>query len=229
MDAVIKIGGSLSKKPEKLRGLAQTISEIAQKNEIVVVPGGGEFADVVRDFDQTFHLSDQVAHKMARLGMDQFGLLLSDIIPKSRTASNFDEVLECPSSKGVPIFLSSHLIFEKDPLENSWIVTSDTIAAYVATQLKADNLILATDVDGLFTKDPSKYESAEFISKIGASELLSWTESACVDRYLPRFLAAKKIKCFVVNGYYPERIRAILTGKRTKCTLINDDAEKISL
>ena len=222
MDAVIKVGGSLSKSPEKLKLLAQTLSEIAQKYEIVIVPGGGEFADVVRDFNRIFHLSDQVAHKMAILGMDQFGLFLSDITPKSRTISKFDEVPECSASKSVPIFLPSKLIFEKDPLENSWDVTSDSIAAYIAAQLNASKIILATDVDGIFSQDPRKCKNVKLIPKIGANELLSWTESTGIDPYLPRFLSTNKIKCYLANGNYPERIKAILSGKCTKCTLINN-------
>jgi aspartokinase-like uncharacterized kinase len=47
MDAVIKIGGSLAEDPAALRALCNRLGEIAKKYRIVVVPGGGKFADVV--------------------------------------------------------------------------------------------------------------------------------------------------------------------------------------
>ena len=45
---VVKVGGSLALFPEKLRNLCAKISEISKEHKLIVVPGGGEFADVVR-------------------------------------------------------------------------------------------------------------------------------------------------------------------------------------
>jgi aspartokinase-like uncharacterized kinase len=56
-----------------------------------VVPGGGEFADVVRCLDERFSLTCGVSHRMAILGMDQYGLLLSDLMPNSVTVCKLEE------------------------------------------------------------------------------------------------------------------------------------------
>jgi hypothetical protein len=64
MDAVMKIGGSLAEDPERLRALCTKLSEFAKKYAIVVVPGGGRFADVVRDFDKRFILFSGISHRM---------------------------------------------------------------------------------------------------------------------------------------------------------------------
>ena len=45
------------------------------------MPGGGEFADAVREHDRRFGLRPQTAHRMAILAMDQFGWALADLIP----------------------------------------------------------------------------------------------------------------------------------------------------
>ena len=50
-------------------------------HRIVVVPGGGPFADAVRDFDRSLGLSPHTAHWMALLAMDQYGHVLADRIP----------------------------------------------------------------------------------------------------------------------------------------------------
>jgi aspartokinase-like uncharacterized kinase len=220
MDAVIKIGGSLAEDPERLRALCHKLSELAKEYAIIVVPGGGRFADVVRDFDQRFTLSNDVSHRMAILGMYQFGLLLSDIMPNSRVFHRLERGKDLGEAKTAPIFLPLNLMFEEDPFENSWDVTSDSIAAYVANRLHARKVVLATDVDGIFTSNPKKNSDAKLIKRMSAKKLLSSNQRTSVDTFLPKLLLEVKIDCYVVNGKYPARVEAILTGQRTTCTLI---------
>jgi aspartokinase-like uncharacterized kinase len=220
MDAVIKIGGSLAEEPERLRALCTKLSEFAKKFAIVVVPGGGRFADVVRDFDQRFTLSSGISHRMAILGMDQFGLLLSQIIPDSCATYLLNDAKQLSEIRVVPIFLPSRLMFKEDPLENSWDVTSDSIAAYVAGRLRVAKVLLVTDVDGIFTKDPKKHSGATLIEQLSAEDLLKLNKRTSVDRYLPKLLLESQIDCYVVNGKHPERIEAILAGQQATCTLI---------
>ena len=220
MDAVIKVGGSLAENPAVLKTLCTRLSEIAKKHSIVVVPGGGKFADAVREFDQRYALSADAAHRMAILGMDQFGLLLAQIVPNSCATYSLSDAKQLSERKAVPIFLPSRLMFEENPLEASWDVTSDSIATYVASKLKADKVILVTDVDGIFTSDPKKHPDAKLIPKLSVSELLAFSQRTSVDKFLPKLLLKTRLDCYVVNGAYPERIAAILAGQRTVCTLI---------
>jgi aspartokinase-like uncharacterized kinase len=225
MDAVIKIGGSLAEDPERLRALCTKLSEFAKKYAIIVVPGGGRFADVVRDFDQRFTLSSEVSHRMAILGMDQFGLLLSQIIPNSCATYLLSDAQQLSEIRVVPIFLPSQLMFKEDSLENSWNVTSDSIAAYVASRLHAAKVLLVTDVDGIFMEDPRKHADATLIERLSAEELLKLNKRTSVDRYLPKLLLKSQIDCYVVNGKHPERIEAILAGQQAACTLISARTE----
>jgi hypothetical protein len=220
MDAVIKVGGSLAEEPERLKALCTKLSEFAKKYAIVVVPGGGRFADVVRDFDQRFTLSSEVSHRMAILGMDQFGLLLSQIIPDSCATYLLNDAKQLSEIRVVPVFLPSRLMFKEDPLENSWDVTSDSIAAYVAGRLRVAKVLLVTDVDGIFTKDPRKHADAVLIERLSAEELLKFNQRTSVDRYLPKLLLDVQVDCYVVNGKRPERIEAVLAGQQATCTLI---------
>ena len=217
MEAVLKVGGSLADDPASLTRLCQELSALAKAHRIAVVPGGGEFADTVRKLDKTYGLSNTVAHKMAILAMDQYGFLLSDITPKSYVSHSLKEVSN--SAKGtLPIFLPSKLMFREDPLEHSWYVTSDTIAAYVAQLLDAEKLILVTDVDGIFSEDPKKTLDAEMVKELSVEELLGWNRRTSVDKALPKILLQTNLDCYVVNGGYPERINLILENKKTVCT-----------
>lgn len=217
---VVKIGGSLAIKPEKLRVLCAKLSEVNKKHKLVIVPGGGEFADVVRNLDDRFSLSCAVSHRMAILGMDQYGMLLSDLIPNSVIVNSLEQTKKVSDSVKLPIFLPFKLFFNNDPLENSWDVTSDSIAVYVAGLLHMPKVLLVKDVDGVYTIDPKKYSEARLIEKLSTNELLALHERTSVDKFLPKLLETLNIDCFVVNGLFPERLEAILEGQRTICTVI---------
>jgi aspartokinase-like uncharacterized kinase len=220
MLTVVKVGGSLSQHPEKLTDLCLRLSELAKKHPLVVVPGGGEFADLVRKMDKRFSLSAKSAHKMAILGMDQYGLLLSDLIPNCQVTYKLDAAERFSSSVRLTVFLTSHLLFKAEPLENSWDVTSDSIAFYVAGMLSADQVLLVKDVDGIFSDDPKITPNAKLKEKVNAKELLSSNMQTSVDRYLPKLILKTKIPCYVVNGLYSDRVEALLDGQDTICTQI---------
>jgi aspartokinase-like uncharacterized kinase len=218
MEAVLKIGGSLSENPTNLAKLCEVLSDLGKFHRTVIVPGGAEFADAVRKIDEQYVLSNEVTHKMAILAMDQYGLLLSDITPDSYVSYELKEVSTHQNGK-IPILLPSQVMFREDPLENSWDVTSDSIAAYFAGELQAEKLVLVTDVDGIFLEDPKAGES-KFLETVTVNQLQRWNKRTSVDRSLPKILQKTKVKCFVVNGNRPERIEQILENKKTVCTQI---------
>jgi aspartokinase-like uncharacterized kinase len=221
LDAVIKIGGSLTSDSTALRALCVELGRAAERFRLLVVPGGGEFADVVRAVDTRFALTSQVSHRMAVLGMDQFGLLLSDLIPRARVAFSLGVVEGLSGVGRVVILLPSRLVFRARSLPASWDVTSDSIAAYVAGRLGASKLILITDVDGVFTGNPKMDGYAELLSDVSASGLLELGLRTSVDRFLPKMLLKFGLDCFVVNGRFPERVSQVLTGETTVYTHIS--------
>ena len=217
---VVKVGGSIAAYPEKLRALCVKLSEVSKRHRLIVVPGGGEFADVIRSLDERFSLSCGASHRMAILGMDQYGLLLSDLMANSVLVSKLEE-LKCFLDSGrLPVFLPSNLLLREDPLENSWDVTSDSIAIYIADRLDIRKVVLVTDVDGIYIEDPKKNPDAKLIKQLSANELLAMNKRTSVDKALPKLLSKMPIDCFVVNGLFPERVVAVLDGQDTVCTLI---------
>ena len=219
--AIVKVGGSLALHPEKLRTLCAKLSEVSKKHKLIVVPGGGEFADAVRDLDKRFNLSCAVSHRMAILGMDQYGFLLSDLLPHSSVINKLEDAQRILDLGKLPVFLPSNFLFSEDPLENSWDVTSDSIAVYIAGQLHASRVVLVTDVNGVYTCDPKKFSDAKLISKLSANDLLKMNKRTSVDKFLPKLLLQLQIECFVVNGLYPDRVESVLDGRDTVCTIIN--------
>ena len=220
MDAVIKVGGSLAANAANLRALCAELRKADERFRLVVVPGGGEFADVVRTMDSRFVLDSHVTHRMAVLGMDQYGLLLSTMIPECRTALSLGVVPGLSGPGRLVVLLPSRVVFRARSLETSWDVTSDSIAAYVAGRIGIEKLILATNVDGIFTSDPKIDAQASLLKEISASGLIELDSRTSVDRFLPHMLLKYGLTCFVINGFFPERIAEVLEGKETVCTRI---------
>jgi hypothetical protein len=219
--AIVKVGGSLASHPEQLRTLCAKLSEVSKKHKLIVVPGGGEFADTARNLDKRFNLSSAVSHRMAILGMDQYGCLLSDLLPHSSMINKLEDAQRILDLGKLPVFLPSNFLFSRDPLENSWEVTSDSIAVYIAGQLYASRVVLVTDVNGVYTCDPKKFSDAKLINRLSANDLLKMNKRTSVDKFLPKLLLQLQIECYVVNGFYPDRVESVLDGRDTVCTIIN--------
>lgn len=218
--AVVKVGGSLAAHPAKLKELCVKLGELSKKYKLVVVGGGGEFADVARNYDKLFSLSPQTSHRMAILGMDQHGLLLADLTPNSVSVTTLLEAKKVLDSGNLPVFLPSKLMLSEDPLENSWDVTSDSIAAYIAHRLQAQKLLLVTDVDGVYSSDPKNDSEAKLLGNLSAKDLLAMSVRTSVDASLPKLLLKWKLSCYVVSGLFPERVEAVLNEQRTVCSVI---------
>lgn len=149
-DAVLKVGGSLSR-GQNLAALCQTIGRLGSQYRLLIVPGGGDFADTVRDHYRRYHVSETTTHRMALLAMDQYGWLLSDLIPDSAAVRDVLAAREAAANGRVSILLAATLLIEADPLPHSWQVTSDSIAAWIAGLVGAVRCVLLKDVDGLFS------------------------------------------------------------------------------
>ena len=89
---VVKVGGSLLGSPELERWLG-LFAKFSDGN-IILVPGGGVFADAVRDAQKVSKISEACAHRLAVLAMDQFGLILANMnsdLAVARTEMEIDE------------------------------------------------------------------------------------------------------------------------------------------
>jgi 5-(aminomethyl)-3-furanmethanol phosphate kinase len=226
MDWVVKIGGSLF--PENAINLCEKLASFAgldvlNKNEsvsskkILIISGGGSFANKVRDYDEDMGFSNTANHNAAILCMDILGTLLADKVEGLKAVYSIEESEFVADQGGIPVLIPSRIMNRFDPLEHSWRVSSDSISLYLSDLLKA-KLLIATDVDGIYTHDPS-HDDAKLIKNISAKKLLNFGETS-VDEFLPELLLGYKSDCYVVNGKHPDRVISIIEGRSSKYTLI---------
>jgi aspartokinase-like uncharacterized kinase len=137
---VVKLGGSLAGDA----ALADWLRELARSRaaRLVVVPGGGPFADAVRAAQSAWRFSDEVAHAMALGAMDQFGRMLCGIESGSTPCSTPAQIEDAWERGRLPVWLPGSMMTGESELARSWDVTSDTIAAWLGEALGACGLLL---------------------------------------------------------------------------------------
>ncbi|MGH9236401.1 MAG: hydantoinase/oxoprolinase family protein [Vicinamibacterales bacterium] len=139
---VIKVGGGLLEHIDHLDRVVAAIADVGRTLRVVVVPGGGPFADAVRRVDRRLALGDEEAHWMAILGMDQYAHLLAARIDSGTVVAGREQIADAHRRTQIPVLAPSAWLKAADPLPHSWDVTSDSIAAWVAGELGAARLLL---------------------------------------------------------------------------------------
>ncbi len=121
---VVKIGGSLYDHPQLGPGLRAFLESLGEP--VLLVPGGGGFADAVRKLDALHHLSEEHSHWLALQAMNLAGNFLKSL--------------------GISATILNAVEFESE-LPQTWNVTSDSIAARAAVIFSATRLILLKSID----------------------------------------------------------------------------------
>ncbi|MEW5789295.1 MAG: amino acid kinase [Pseudomonadota bacterium] len=134
MIRVIKLGGSLHDAPQ----LAAWLGLLGEGGgQVVLVPGGGPFADQVRAAQQRLGFDDATAHHMALLAMEQYGLLLCGLDARLRPAASREDIHAALAGAATPVWLPSRLCLAQPDIPASWAVTSDSLALWLAGHLGA--------------------------------------------------------------------------------------------
>lgn len=111
---------------------------------------------------------------------------------------------------------------------------NDTLGAIVAVSMQADLLVLLSDIDGLYTKDPHKYPDAELISEIaeitpevealgGKSRSGLGTGGMATKLTAAKKCIARGTDVIIANGSAPSVLYDILEGKKVGTKFIAKD------
>jgi aspartokinase-like uncharacterized kinase len=137
---VVKVGGSLYDIPDLGSRLSHWLTSL-DASSVLIVPGGGAFANVVRDLDVRHHLGEETAHWLALRTLTVAAHFLSELLPGS-------VIVDHPEHWGNKLAVLDPYAFARadqgraGELPHSWSVTSDSIAARAARVAKARRLAL---------------------------------------------------------------------------------------
>ena len=178
---VVKIGGGLLRDEGRdgLRRACTEVNEIATRRPVLVVPGGGPFADAVRSVDAQVGLDEAVAHLLALRAMDQLGAMLAPLLPTAARVTT----LVPPDS--LSLLVVAPAFAGRADIPPSWTVTSDSLAVLAAGAIGAEETVLLKPVPGVFARWPSDEPE---VSTLTADELQALQDAGggrAVDPYLP--------------------------------------------
>ncbi len=119
------------------------------------------------------------------------------------------------------------IINENDTVSTQEIAVgdNDTLGAIVAVSMKADMLILLSDIDGLYTSDPHKDETAELISLVteitpeiealgGGKGSSLGTGGMATKLNAAKLCLSKGTEMVIANGAKPSVLYDIVDGKK---------------
>lgn len=192
---VIKLGGSVT----HYDSLVQWLRLVVRwgDGKVIIVPGGGLYADAVRDFQQMRaahpdgHIDDSQAHALAIYAMDQMARSLVAMVPELALVRNPLEIAESGWQHRGLVWLPSEMALNttfanEHVLAESWDVTSDSLSAWLAWQLEAQHLLLVKSDDRLLETQ-------------GSLGLPALQAMDIVDQGLSGLLARAKFQTYVVH------------------------------
>jgi len=207
---IVKLGGSITERGtlKQIVQLGNNLSALYEKRkDFMIVPGGGIFAEFVRETQLKYGLDDNQAHWMAVQAMEQHANLLLNFIPKAILYDFSSENYKSFVSDNLPILRVMKFMRTESKLERTWNSTSDSIAAEIAVKIKAKRLVFLKDVDGVFI-------NSKLTEKITLKELIG-LDSSPLDVNTPKILLEKGIEVYIINGLIHDRIENLLEGKET--------------
>jgi len=177
---VVKLGGSLAGTP-LLTGWLEALD--LYPDPLVIVPGGGGFAEAAREMQKKMHFDNDVAHHIALVAMEQYGLALAALWPRLAMAATPAAIGRALRTGRVACWAPAAMALAA-PLPKSWDVTSDTLAAWLAAHLRAERLLLIKSAP----VDPE--------ADLTFADLAS---TGLIDRLFPHFAAASGADIFIAG------------------------------
>jgi len=218
MRLVVRVGGSVVASPFNpmlLNDYVELLLDLKRQGHVgAAIVGGGslsrELIKTARAMGLSEAAQDEVAISVSRLMAQLFVLRLGmhGTLTVPTTIEDAAELLK----KGKVVVMGG--------LKPG--MTTDTVAAMLAERVNAHLLVKATDVDGIYTRDPKKHKDAKRIERLSFDDLFGFFEKErheagihqVLDPEAVRILQRKRIKTVVVNGFKPENVLLAVKGER---------------
>ena len=219
MNIVVKIGGHLISTRDGInidlfKRYSKLFSEIYDGGRWCIVVGGGEearrYVKAARALGINESICDLIAVKVTRIN----ALLLASLLGEralQRVPESLEELIQY-SSRGKIVVMGG-----LQPGQSTIAVS-----ALAAEAINADKLIVATDVDGIYTDDPKLNPDARLLEEVTLSQLMKIVEQTShkageyklIDMVAYKVLSRSHIQTIYLNGIDPENVRRAIMGER---------------
>jgi len=218
---VISLGGSVIISEDVditfFKRLVNLLEKLSSKYKILIVVGGGIIARKYITLGRELGLNEEI--------LDDFGIKITRI--NAKLLASIVEI----SNKEIPSTTEEANIIDK-PMVIMGGTTSghstDLVGAELAEKSGADRFIIATNVDGIYDKDPNKYDDAKQLKEISIKELIKkygtkWNAAGgniVIDGPALEVIDKIKIPTFIVNGNRLDQLEKAVTNQNFDGTRI---------
>lgn len=205
--------------PKVANYLASEIKKVINSGcQVVVVVGGG---NMVRG-------AEVAGHGIRRVTADQMGMLsglmnamaLNDIFEsqglESRCVSNIyaTQLAESYSYRLAEKHLQRGRVLIVAGGSGRPYVTHDTAAVMLALELDCEMVFKSTKVDGVYDKDPSKYDDAKKLDNISLQQAIENPAVKVMDKAALGLAAEQGMKITIFNLSTPDNFVKVVSGER---------------
>ena len=195
---VVKLGGSVVRSGA-LAGWLDVIASAACP--VVVVPGGGALADEVRACQTQLGFGDQAAHRMALLAMDQLAWAVAGLRPGFSVGAKEEELWAVLDRKRIAVWAPYALVAERSDIEESWRLTSDSLALWLAGRLGATRCYLVKSIE----------------RKVAQTTAGQLARDGVVDAAFPEMLRETGVSAFLLGRGDQQTFAASVTDLAERC------------
>jgi glutamate 5-kinase len=180
---VVKVGSAVLSEQnriakDRMKNLVDLIAELKTRYEIILVSSGAVAAGytelkldkkILANKQALASIGQPILMNKYRKMFDQYGLLPSQVLV---TAANFNTLEESQKAKDTIETLLQHnvvpIINENDATATEELILGDNdqLSAYAAYHFGADLLVILSDIDAYYDKDPRNYEDASVRTRI---------------------------------------------------------------
>ncbi len=218
---VINIGGSVIFSDDTdivfFKKLRDILIKNSKKFKIYIVIGGGKIARMYINYARTHKLSEKI--------LDQFGIDVTRL-----NAKMFSYIIGV-SNDAIPFSTDDAKNIDKPIVIMGGTVpghSTDMVGAELAEKVKASKFIIATNVDGVFDKDPNKFKNAKQLKEVNIKTLIDrygtdWASAGkniVIDGPALKIIKRAKLPTFVLNGKKITELKKLLDNKKFNGTVI---------
>jgi uridylate kinase len=213
-NVVISLGGSVVLSDDLPTSYFHDLSAIIKKQrhrfKMYIVVGGGKPARSYIMRGRQLHLSEMF--------LDELGIAITRV-----NALLLSRLLQ-GSNATIPLS-TDEALHDINPIVIMGGTTpghsTDLVGAELAMKAKAEYYIIATNVDGVYDKNPHQYKDATLFTTVSINTLIeqqgiAWEsagKNVVIDGPALRLIQEAKLPTYVLNGKHLDRLDLLLTGQ----------------
>ncbi len=220
---VISIGGSVILSDDIddsfFKKFNDLIKNISKSTKVYIIVGGGKTARLYINFGRKLNFSEEI--------LDDIGIKITRINAHILTNIIKNSNKQIPSSTDEAIKLSNQIVIMGGTSPGH---STDKVGAELADKVNASLYIIATNVDGIYNKDPNKYDDAVKIKEINIQDLINrygtnWDKAGrniVIDGPSLSIIKKAKLKTVVLNGKKIDEIKKAISNQDFNGTIIKN-------